>query len=70
MTAELIAMGVAFYDTQRGYGAAERYARNQAVCYMRRKADDPGPDMMPWYEALADALACRAAARIPEEMHA
>lgn len=60
--ADLIALGVAFYDTQRGYGAAEGYARHQAVAYMRRKADDCG-DAMPFYEALADALAARAAAK-------
>lgn len=63
MDHELINMGVAFYDVQRRYGASERYARDQAVSYMRRKAEDCG-DAMPFYEALADALAARASGNI------
>lgn len=59
----VIALGVAFYDAQRGHGSSDLFARHQAVAYMRRKADDAG-DAMPFYEALADALARRAAARI------
>jgi hypothetical protein len=66
----LIAAGVAFYDIQRGYGATERYARSQAVCYMWRKDPDASPDPMPFHEALADALATRASVRIAEEISA
>lgn len=62
---ELIALGVSFYDIQRGHGVADRGARHEAVCYMRRKELDPAsPDAMPYHEALADALARRASARI------
>jgi hypothetical protein len=61
--APIIALGVVFYDCQRGHGTLERYARDQAVSYMRRKAEDAG-DAMPFYEALADALATRAAVRL------
>lgn len=60
---KLIALGVSFYDIQRGHGAADRGARHEAVCYMRRKDADTG-DAMPYYEALADALALRATAQI------
>jgi hypothetical protein len=63
MERELVLLGMAFYDVQRHYGASERYARDQAVRYMRRKAEDCG-DAMPFYEALADALAARASGNI------
>jgi hypothetical protein len=66
--APVIALGVVFYDCQRGHGAVERYARDQAVSYMRRKAEDAG-DAMPFYEALADALATRAAAKLKRLRH-
>lgn len=59
---DLIAAGVAFYDTQRGYGAQDHVARRAAVYYMRRKDADVG-DAMPYYEALANALAERAQRR-------
>jgi hypothetical protein len=60
---ELIALGVSFYDIQRGHGTTDRGARHATVSYMRRKDADTG-DAMPYYEALADALAKRAAERI------
>lgn len=63
--AELVALGVAFYDVQVTHCGEERIARHAAVCYMRRKVADPG-DAMPFYEALAEVLALRAAARIRE----
>lgn len=62
---ELIALGVVFYDTQRGHGATDRAARRAAVCYMRRKDADAG-DAMPYYEAMADALARRASQVLPQ----
>lgn len=63
--ADLIALGVSFYDAQRGHGAADHHARHASVAYMRRKELEPfSADAMPYHEALADALATRAAARI------
>lgn len=63
VTNSLTTLGIAFYDTVRGYGAGDRDARHAAVAYMRRKDADVG-DAMPYYEALAVALADRAQARI------
>ncbi len=57
--ADLVALGVTFYDAQREHGYIERVARHSSVAYMRRKDADVG-DAMPYYEALADALARRA----------
>lgn len=59
ISADLITMGVSFYDTLRLEGVPDRHARCAAVCYMRRKDADAG-DAMPYYETLADALARRA----------
>lgn len=59
----LLVAGVAFYDSQRLHGAQDRTARHAAVFYMRRKDCDVG-DAMPYYEALANALADRAQGRI------
>lgn len=59
----LLGAGVAFYDSQRAHGAHDRTARHAAVFYMRRKDQDVG-DAMPYYEALANALADRAQNRI------
>ena len=59
----LLDAGVAFYDSQRAHGAQDRTARHAAVFYMRRKDADVG-DAMPYYEALAGALADRAQKRI------
>lgn len=64
MTPEIIALGVAFYDALRSDGYADYDVRHAAVCYMRRKDPDCEWDSLPFYEALADALAKRAAARI------
>lgn len=65
IAADLVALGVAFYDAQRGHGAADHRARHATVSYMRRKELEPfSPDAMPYHEALADALAARAAERI------
>jgi hypothetical protein len=61
--ANLAELGVAFYDELRRHGNDDGSARHATVCYMRRKAADAG-DAMPFYEALADALATRAAARM------
>lgn len=63
MTADILLLGVAFYDTQKFHGASDYTARHCAVAYMRRKDADVG-DAMPYYEALANALAIRAAARL------
>ena len=62
---DLLATGVAFYDAMRGHGANDSTARHAAVYYMRRKDQDTG-DAMPYYEALANALADRAQARIKD----
>lgn len=59
----LLALGVGFYDVMREHGADDYSARRLAICYMRRKAEDPG-DAMPFFEALAAELADRAHARI------
>ncbi len=56
---DIITLGIAFYDTQRGHGATDAHARHQSVMYMRRKDSDTG-DAMPYYEALAFALSKRA----------
>lgn len=60
---DLVELGVAFYDSQCHHGATDRMARHATVCYMRRKDADMG-DAMPYYEALADALALRASRRL------
>ncbi len=60
---DLIALGVSFYDTMREHQSCDKDARHAAVCYMRRKDADVG-DAMPYYTALANALAERAADRI------
>jgi hypothetical protein len=62
--ADMVTLGVTFYDRMREHGAADFDARHVAVCYMRRKAPDGSGDAMPYYEALADVLAWRASARI------
>lgn len=63
ITPALVDLGVAFYDSLREHGATDYSARHQAVCYMRRKDADCG-DAMPYYEALANALGSRAAAKL------
>jgi hypothetical protein len=60
---ELVAIGVRFYDALRAEHS-EYDARQAAVCYMRRKCPELEGDAMPFHEALADALATRAADRI------
>ncbi len=60
---DLIDLGVSFYDNMREHQCDDKSARHAAVCYMRRKDADAG-DAMPYYEALANALAIRAGERI------
>jgi hypothetical protein len=63
IAAELVTLGVEFYDAMRSQQLDDHGSRHAAVFYMRRKDADVG-DAMPYYEALAAALADRAAARI------
>jgi hypothetical protein len=59
----VIELGITFYDEMRRSHLDDHTARHAAVSYMRRKDADAG-DSMPYYEALARALADRAQERI------
>jgi len=57
--ADLTATGISFYDLARAQGLSDHAARHGAVHYMRGQGGVW--DFIDYYEALADALATRAA---------
>jgi hypothetical protein len=62
---EIVNLGVLFYDALTRQGYPNHESRPAAVCYMRRKEVEPtSSDAMPYFEALADALAQRAALKL------